>query len=271
MNIKFYGTRGSIPVSDKRVKKYGGNTTCLYIYTNKDAVIIDAGTGIRDIGANLLKKKRTQITMFLTHYHWDHIQGFPFFAPIFNKNSVIEIYGPSKEITAKKALTYQMKSPFFPTSLASLPARIVFKEIKDPFQIGTLDIRTIVNNHPNYTLGLKFTDAKKSFVFMTDNELFAKDKQTSFKSFVKFVAGADLLIHDAQYSDEIYKTRNGWGHSTYSQTMRLARESGVKNIIFTHHDPFSSDNFIDETIYDIQAEYPDYNIEGAAPGKVIKL
>jgi ribonuclease BN (tRNA processing enzyme) len=162
-----------------------------------------------------------------------------------------------------------MASPFFPALLENLPAKIEFKKIADSFNIGDINVKTIVNNHPGNAIGLRFTEDKKSFVFMTDNELFANAKKTSFKKFVKFVKGADYLTHDAQYTEKIYKPR--WGHSTFSQVMQLAKESGVKNVIFTHHDPGSSDKFIDEIVANLQKEFPNYNIEGAVDGKTVHL
>ncbi len=272
MVITFYGTRGSIAVANKETQKYGGNTTCLYIESNSgDAIVLDAGTGIRKLGIHLLESKKERIYLLFTHYHWDHIQGFPFFVPIFLKNSVIDIYGSKKEITAKKALTYQMTRPYFPAALAGLPAKITFRELKKRIKIGDMVVQTIVNNHPDYTLGLKFTEGKNIFVFLTDNELFAKNSNTPYRKFVDFVKGANFFIHDAQYTDEIYENRVGWGHSTYNQVMQLAKDSGVKNVIFTHHDHTSTDQFIDKELKDIRSKHPNKNLQAAADGKTIIL
>ncbi|MEO0189955.1 MAG: MBL fold metallo-hydrolase, partial [candidate division WOR-3 bacterium] len=254
MFLKFYGTRGSIPVSGSSTIEYGGNTTCLYIETKSgEPIIIDAGSGIRELGIYLMQNKKTTLSLIFTHYHWDHIQGFPFFAPVYSKNTSVNIYGPDNEVGVKKALSYQMRIPFFPTiKLTDLPARFRFNKIKPKFKIGNIAIQVIQNNHPNYTLGLKFNEDKKSVVFLTDNELQSPNPRTPYKRFVKFVQNADLLIHDAQYVDENYQTKIGWGHSTYNQVMQLAKDGGIKRIIFTHHDPSSSDNFINAILKDIR-------------------
>lgn len=272
MFIKFYGARGSIPVSSRATQKYGGNTTCLYIEsTSGEVVIIDAGSGIRELGPELIKNKKDEIHLIFTHYHWDHIQGFPFFGPIYFKNTVMKIYGPAKEVGVKKALAYQMNLPYFPTNLSLLPSKFVFKELKNRIKIGNLQIQTISNNHPNYTKGLKFTENNKSIAFLTDNELFAQNQNTPYEKFINFVEGADILIHDAQYTDEMYKLKVGWGHSTYSQVMKLAKDGGIKNIIFTHHDPFSSDEIIDKILQIFKKDFPGHNIKAATEGMVINL
>ncbi len=273
MLIKILGTRGSIPVSNKRINKYGGNTTCLYIESSAgDIFIIDAGSGIRELGPYLIENNKLKFNMIFTHYHWDHMQGLPFFAPIFLKNSVINIYGPKKEVTAEKALSYQMHKPYFPTvTWSNIPAKISYKELKKEFRIGSLKINTIPNNHPNYTIGLKFTERKHSVVLITDNELFAKNGPTSYKQFVNFAKDAQLLIHDAQYTDEVYKSRIGWGHSTYNQVINLASDAGIKKVMFTHHDPSSSDEHIDKIVKAVKKQYPNQSVEAAAEGKTIIL
>jgi len=272
MLIKFYGARGSIPISNRSIRKYGGNTTCLYIETlTGNFVVVDSGTGVRELGLQLVKNGKLKINFLLTHYHWDHIQGFPFFVPIFFKDAVIEIYGPDNEVGVKKALYYQMSLPFFPTRLPDLPAKFMFKDLKNRFKIGNLQIQTMINNHPNYTKGLKFVENNKCVVFLTDNELFAKKQRTPYKNFVKFVKGADLLIHDAQYTEEEYKSKIGWGHSTCNQVMKLAEDSGVRHVIFTHHDPLHSDEFIDEMVQKSKEKYPNYKIEAAAEEQIIYL
>jgi len=273
MVIKFYGTRGSLPVASKGTKKYGGNTTCLYVESNAgDAIVVDAGSGIRELGAHLLENKKLVIHLIFTHYHWDHIQGLPFFAPIYLKKSVITIYGPKKEATAKQALSHQMSKPYFPTvSWSDVPSKIKYKELSNNIKIGDIRIQTIANNHPNYTIGLKFTEKKNCFAFLTDNELLVENGNTPYKKFVEFVRGVNFFVHDAAYTDEIYQKKIGWGHSTFSQVMQLAKDAGVKNVIFTHHDPPNTDKFIDDVLQNLRSEHPDKNIQAAADGKTIIL
>ena len=268
MLLKFYGTRGSIPVCNKDTQKYGGNTTCIYIESSAgDIIIVDAGTGIRELGGSLITQGKTKINLLFSHYHWDHIQGFPFFGPIFMKKTALNIFGPADEIIAEKALSYQMTMPYFPTDLSSLPANITFNKLKKTLTIGSIKIETIVNNHPNHTRGFKFTENNRSFVFLTDNEVRAKNGKTSYTDFVEFIKNTDLLVHDAQYTDDVYKQRIGWGHSTYRQVAKLAEDTGVKELMVTHHDHFSSDKFIEKNLKDIKKKYRRFKIEGAADGK----
>jgi len=268
MFLRFYGTRGSVPVSNQETKKYGGNTTCLYVESDSgDIIVVDAGTGIRELGSALIAQGKHKINLLFSHYHWDHIQGFPFFAPIFRKETELLVFGASEEVTAEKALSYQMTMPYFPTGLAGLPAKIVFNDLKRTLSIGSIKIETIVNNHPNHTRGFKFTENNRSFAFLTDNEVRAKKGKTSYEKFVAFLQNVDLLIHDAQYTEEVYKTRIGWGHSTYQQVAELVNEAGVKEFMITHHDHSSSDKFIDRNIKEVRKKYPRLKIEAAAEGK----
>lgn len=273
MFIKFYGTRGSLPVSGSLTKKYGGNTTCLYIETSSgDNIVIDAGSGIRELGTYLMEQGRKKIHIIFTHYHWDHIQGFPFFAPIYSPDTEINIYGPNEEVNPKEALSYQMNIPYFPSvNLSNLPARVKFKRLKSKTTIGHLSIQTIPNNHPNFTFGLRFCEDKKVLVFMTDNELCSPNPRTRYEQFLKFIKGANLLIHDAQYDEEQYRNRVGWGHSTYLQVMEFADKGRVRNVIFTHHDPFSEDDFINKRVQEMRKKFSGHTISAARTGTIIKL
>jgi phosphoribosyl 1,2-cyclic phosphodiesterase len=268
MLLTLHGTRGSVPVSNKDTRKHGGNTTCLSVESAAgDIIIVDSGTGIRVFGRSLVNRGIHKINLLFSHYHWDHIQGFPFFAPIFMKKTDLHIVGPADEVQVEKALSYQMTMPYFPTGLSTLPAKISFDKMKKTFTLGGINIGTIVNNHPNHTRGFRFSENNRSFCFLTDNELHAENGKTSYKDFVEFTRGADLLIHDAQYTEEEYKRRIGWGHSTYDQVAKLAQESGVKELMITHHDHFSTDQFIDKNIKEVRKKYPKCKIEAAADGK----
>jgi phosphoribosyl 1,2-cyclic phosphodiesterase len=272
MLVKFYGTRGSVAVSNKETRKYGGNTTCVYIETNSgQSIIIDAGTGIRELGRSLIANGRNKINLLFSHYHWDHIQGFPFFAPVFLKETELHIYGPTDEGNAKNALSYQMTMPYFPTDLASLPAKIIFHDLKKKLEIGSVSIETIVNNHPNHTRGFKFTENKRTFAFLTDNEVRAQNGNTSYQQFVDFIKNTDLVVHDAQYTDEAYRMKIGWGHSTYQQVAELVQEAGVKHFMVTHHDHSSTDKFIEKNIKEVKRRFPKLKIEAAADGKSQRL
>ncbi len=273
MKIKFFGTRGSIPVASKETQKYGGNTTCLYVESNQgDSIIIDAGSGIRELSAYCVEKKLRDLALIFTHYHWDHIQGIPFFTPAYIKSTNLNIYGPDKETKPQDALMHQMMRPFFPTvTWNDMVSKSTYFELKKKFSVGSVTIETIPTNHPNYTLGLKFSEGKKCFVFLTDNELFAKDCITPYKKFVEFIKNANFVIHDAAYTEEIYQSKLGWGHSTYQQVMKLAVDSGVSHVIFTHHDPPTTDKAIDKILQEIRENFAKKTIEAAADGKTIEL
>ncbi len=273
MYIKIYGCRGSIPVANRQTHRYGGNTTCLYIESSTgDSIIIDAGSGIRELGMDLVQKQRSKLHLILTHYHWDHLQGFPFFVPVYLKSTQISIYGTNKESSARKALSYQMSFPYFPTiTMAHLPATFKFRELKKRMQIGNIRIQTMAMNHPNYTQGLRISEKGKTLVFMTDNELLYPKSKAKYRKFVNFTKGASIVIHDAAYSDEIYPKKIGWGHSTYSQVMQLAQDAGVKHVVFTHHDPPTSDDFIEDIVKKYRTAYPGYTIEAAADGMTFTL
>jgi ribonuclease BN (tRNA processing enzyme) len=164
-----------------------------------------------------------------------------------------------------------MTRPYFPVEMSALPAKISFHELQKRNTIAGITIHTIVNNHPDYTLGLKLSEGKKSFVFLSDNELFAKGGNTPYEGFVEFVKGVDFCVHDAQYTDEDYDRKIGWGHSTFTQSMRLVKDAGVKRIFFTHHDHGSDDQFIDNMLRKMKRKYPRVTIEAAADGKKVIL
>jgi len=256
MIIKCWGARGSIPVSGKEYKKYGGDTTCLEIRTqNDDIVIIDAGTGIRRLGNRLVKEKRHKINIIFTHTHWDHVQGFPFFKPIFVKETRINIFGcPFSKKSVKEMIAPLLIHPYFPVSFEDIKAKIEYHSLgKESFSIGPLTITPILLNHPNQGLGYKFTEEGRSFVFLTDNELnFKHPGGLDFEDYVTFCSGADLLIHDAEYTEEDYKLTRGWGHSVYKEALRLAAKAGVKQFGLFHHNPDSTDESLDEILDDCQ-------------------
>lgn len=253
MRLKFWGTRGSIATPGPETVRYGGNTTSLEInFEDGTLLIIDAGTGIWRLGNTLRKiKKIPPINLFLTHSHWDHIQGFPFFAPIYNPKAEINIIGcqPAQD-KLKQIVSGQMESTYFPVDFNDLKARINFENIcKDEYLLGNAKLSLIEANHPGVNYGVKIEENQKRMVFLTDNELETYPvPKTSWEEFVEFVRGADLLIHDAQYTEEEIKEKRGWGHSYYRYALKLALEAEVKTLILFHHDPEHSDYEIDRIV-----------------------
>ncbi len=251
MRVTFWGTRGSIAAPGKDTVKYGGNTTCLEVrLSDNSLIVLDAGTGIRKLGLKLVREKAEEINIFLTHPHWDHIQGFPFFMPMYRKDFHIVIHGwPTTNRKVKNVITDQMEGTYFPVDFDSLSADIEFVEIQDlHLKYNGAKLHFLPCNHPVICHSIKIVEKGKTFVFMTDNELDANNPKSTWEQFVEFCKGADLLVHDAQFTPEELKTKKGWGHSSYLRALELAEEAKVKRYIMFHHDPEHTDSFIDSML-----------------------
>ena len=238
MLIRCWGSRGSIPVSGKEYIKYGGDTTCLEIRTQSDDIIIvDAGTGIRRLGNALIQEGRYQYNFLLTHGHWDHLMGFPFFKPLFLEHPEIRMHrGPFHKKFMESMFSKVMAPPNFPVRYSDLKAKIVHEEgSPDKFNIGSVAVVPIQISHPNTGKGYKFIEDGKTFVFLTDNELgFVHPGGLPAADYLKFCRGADLLIHDAEYSPREYKLLMEWGHSSYLDVLELAFKAEVKELGLFH-------------------------------------
>jgi phosphoribosyl 1,2-cyclic phosphodiesterase len=249
MLIRCYGARGSIPVSGEGYVRYGGDSTCLEIRTRNDEIIIvDAGTGIRRLGNRLLGEQRYEYRIIFTHSHMDHIIGFPFFKPIYDERTTIHMMGcPVTQGNMKKLLTRAMAAPLFPVPFDSLKAAIHYSgECSIHFDIDSIRISPINLSHPNLGMGYKFEENGKSFVFLTDNELGYRHRDgRTFDDYAAFAEGADLLIHDAEYTPEEYRTTRTWGHSTYRDALNLALKAGVKAFALCHHNQDRLDDEMD--------------------------
>jgi len=253
MKVKIWGCRGSIASPGQQTLRYGGNSTCLEIRPREGGVIIvDAGSGMRLLGKKLLPERDIdEIYIVLTHSHWDHLSGFPFFVPGYLSRYRINVYGgPKAQGVLRSYLEQQMKAPYFPVDFSAMKATFIFGHAcPDMGTIGLVDFIPIPLSHPNGGYGFKFVKQGKTFVFLTDNELDVQHQDgLSRGDYVDFCRGADLLMHDAQYTDEEYKTTRGWGHSTYFSATQLAIESGVKNFGLFHHDPDRTDDDLDRQL-----------------------
>jgi phosphoribosyl 1,2-cyclic phosphodiesterase len=260
MYIRCWGSRGSVPVSGKEYIKYGGDTTCIEIRSQEnDLIIIDSGTGIRRLGEKLIKENEENITLLYTHFHLDHIAGFPFFKPVYKKGTTINILSKSfNKPTVKTIFDLFMGRPFFPIQLEDkdIKAQILFKEInKQVFNIGSITVSTIPLSHPRDSgLGFRFEENGKSFVFLTDNELGHRHKGgATFNEYIEFCKDADLLIHDAEYEQKEYhkllKSSEGhWGHSTVSDVVHLAIEARVKQLGLFHINAMRTDELVDKMV-----------------------
>ena len=259
MKIKFYGTRGSIPVCHRDFLEFGGNTTSMKITRDNGRIaLIDAGTGIRQLGQDLLKEGFIQDELFIgfTHFHWDHIQGFPFFASAYKSDMVINVLAMGKDRDIKNLediFKGQMKVEYFPIPLEDMGAKCNFIQIdQNELVIKDALIRVIKQNHPGGSFGYRMEDNGKSIVVCTDLE----HGDTVLPDIVEFCKGADLLVHEAQYTNEELKTHKGWGHSSYDQAIEVAERAGVKKLILTHHDPDHNDAFLTKMEKECQKRFP---------------
>jgi phosphoribosyl 1,2-cyclic phosphodiesterase len=269
--IKFWGVRGSIPTPGASTLFYGGNTSCVEArFKAGPFFILDAGTGIRELGKYLeQKQEKIQVYIFISHFHWDHIQGLPFFRPAFDSQNSITIVG-SDDPAAKLAqiISFQMDPTYFPITIEDMKAQINFRSIKEEkISIEGVEIQTLYLNHPGYALGYRFSYKNHSLVYISDNEPFLNlpDSTLSrsrlrpisaveqvFDNFhenknaklIEFCKQADILIHDAQFLPEEYEVRKTWGHSPYHYTIDLALKSQVKSLILFHHDPDHEDKIV---------------------------
>jgi len=279
MEIICWGSRGSIPVSGKEYLKYGGDTTCIEIRTkSKDIIVVDAGTGIRRLGNKLVKEELGCLHFLFTHAHWDHLMGFPFFKPLYRDNTRILMHKcPFHSKFVETILSKVMTPPNFPVRYSDLKAKIDYEDAcPDVFEIGSVSIVPIQISHPNNGGGYKFIEDGKSFVFLTDNELgFIHPGGRPFKEYVAFSSGADLLIHDAEYTPYEYKQYKEWGHSTYTEVIDLAISSGVKKLGLFHLNQERTDRQMDKIVEDCQKRIlkSQYSLEcfGVASGMVFSL
>jgi len=276
MRVKFWGVRGSIPVPGPDTVVYGGNTTCIEVSAGETNMILDCGTGIRELGNYYSKLgKAVKVHIFLSHSHWDHIQGFPFFTPIYRYGNVINIYGPAHpDRTIKDLLELQMDGAYFPARYFELAAKIHHHNIREEIvEIDDVTVQSRFMNHPIYTLGYRIQHDGRIVVYTSDNEPYTAFMYDHLKELgdavpagemeeflaqcnrrmVDFVADADVVIADAMYRPDEYPRYRGWGHSSVEHAMDLAIKGNAKKLIVWHHDPNRTDAELDKMIIDAQA------------------
>jgi phosphoribosyl 1,2-cyclic phosphodiesterase len=254
MDIKCWGSRGSVPVSGPAYLRYGGDTTCIEITAKTgETLIIDAGTGLRRLGNSLMDRDIHQYYLLLTHAHWDHIMGIAFFRPLqFRKARLIIQDRLFSGVGTRDVLHEVMKSPFFPISLNDLKARLEFVKYPETgFSIGSVKVEALPTSHNNGGMGYRFTEDGKRFVFLTDNELgFDHPESRGFDAYLDFSRDADLLFHDGEYTEDEYSRKKGWGHSSIKDALDLAVRAGVKQLGLFHLNQDRTDDDMDKIVRD---------------------
>ncbi|MBI3550672.1 MAG: MBL fold metallo-hydrolase [Elusimicrobia bacterium] len=254
--VRFWGTRGSIPAPGFKTSRYGGNTSCVELARNGRTFILDAGTGIRELGERLRKDtqgKPIDADLFITHTHWDHIQGFPFFVPAYVKGNTFRIHGShGVGRSFEKIFRGLMDPSYFPVDLGDMAASLEFHELRgEALQRDGVEIKTTFTNHPGVDLAYRFSADGKSVTYLTDHETYqTMNTVTEFarkqdRIVEDFCRGSDVLIVDAQYTDDEYRIKRTWGHSRYRDSIRLGIDAEAKHVVLYHHDPSHSDEQMD--------------------------
>lgn len=258
IRIKFWGTRGSIPTPGKYFIKYGGNTPCVEIRCGDTILILDAGSGIRELGASLLYEfsgTKRDYHILISHTHWDHIQGFPFFTMAYLPGNRVIFHGGNSVSALEKLIYGQMDREYFPVTVYELSSDVSFETLTDsPFTIGDVTIHFTHLIHPALSLGFRIEYRGKTVVYATDSEI-SNDpeiERINEKNIGNLIKNADVLIADCQYTTEEYENKAGWGHTAIDKAVAMANKHGVRNLFAFHHDPLRTDEQMDIMLYNAQ-------------------
>jgi len=254
IELSFWGVRGTLPVPGEQTIKYGGNTSCVSLeFSRGSFFIFDAGTGIKVLSDHLMARNRPLVgaKLFISHPHWDHINGLPFFVPLYIQGNEIEICGPAHgDISMQQLISAQMDGVYFPINIKEFSALVTFRDLmEEEIEIEGIKIKTMLLNHPGHCLGYRVEYKNRSVCYITDNELYPETNQFHnefyLNQLIDFVADTDILIADCTYTDEEYEAKISWGHSALSQVVDLADRAAVKTLYLFHHDPDQRDADID--------------------------
>ncbi len=287
MQVRFWGTRGSLAKPGPDTIRYGGNTSCIEVRSDSGTlVILDCGTGAHNLGQSLMASPEQPLSghLLISHTHWDHIQGIPFFEPFFKPENQWDIYAPHNlDQSVRETLAGQMQYNYFPVTIEALGAKIAFHDlVEGSFEVGDITVRTSYLNHTALAMGYRLECDGVAVVYACDHEPYPRGQSDGVTTLgsqnmrhVEFLRDADLVIHDAQYTATEYKKKVGWGHSSHEYAIDVCREAGVRQLALTHHDPLRTDDQVDEIIErlkkNLAGKDEELNIFAAAEGETIKL
>ena len=277
MKFKFWGVRGSIPSPGPRTARYGGNTTCIEVRTDDDTlIVIDGGTGLFALAQSLIQQQKLPVhaNIFITHSHWDHIHGLPFFTPLFIRGSRVRLHGVTDPVTGngiEHVMGVQLQNSYFPVSETQMDATIEYRtlNIGEPVEVGDAVVHNVMMNHPVTDLGYRIECKGKSVFFTGDHEphyniypaghpdhdSFQRHIEERVAAIEDMVRGIDALIVDCSYTREEYPAKRGWGHGTFDAAFALAMRAGVKRLYCTHHEPTRSDDELEAVFADVMARH----------------
>ena len=256
--VKFWGVRGSVACPGPKFVKYGGNTSCVEINLGERRILLDGGTGLRNAARNFMNDQSREIYLLFTHTHWDHINGFPFFLPAYNRDWTVHIKaGHMKHAGGiRSVLSNQMATPMFPIPIEALKAELTYEDFEagEDFELYPgVNVRTAPLNHPNGATAYRIEHEGRACVYVTDTEHVPGEPD---QNILGIIEGADLVIYDSTYTEREWPEKIGWGHSTWEEGMRLCRAAGVKRLAIFHHDPDHDDAFMDALEAEATAAWP---------------
>lgn len=272
-----WGTRGSIPAPGPSTVRYGGNTSCLDVQADGRRYVFDAGTGIRAFSGSLPPEGPVKAEMFLTHFHWDHVQGFPFCGQLYHPDARVRVHGPPQDGAGVATVLAGIMAPaYFPVPLDALAAGVEFVDVDPllPWTDGTAEVTALRVCHPGFTCGYRLNAGAASLAYVPDNEL-ALANPAQYRRMVGWAAGVDLLVHDAMCLDDEYTRYRGWGHSCVSDAVRLAEDAGARRLLLFHHAPERSDDALDAIVGDVRRRLAErgsaLRVDAAVEGETITL